>query len=143
MGAIENDLLLTNSEKSQRKQSLYINYSLNGALSHSLNAVSPLSNSFYPNDTVESVVGKLIYDEIFSVNFNLTGNLLDSSQRKFILVLFPCRGSFADVTNKRFLFKDSKELKFLLELVCMCVIKVEFDENRHRNCGIFFGFLRS
>lgn len=60
MLAIENDPLLTKAEKSQRKQSLYIAYNLNGSLSgHSLGtAVSPLSNSFYPNDTVESVVGE-------------------------------------------------------------------------------------
>lgn len=64
MLAIENDPLLTKSEKAQRKQSLYITYNLNGALgSHSLGTtVSPLSNSFYPNDTVESVVGKFASD---------------------------------------------------------------------------------
>lgn len=62
MVAIDSDPLLTKAEKAQQKQSLYIAYSLNGTLgSHSLaTTVSPLSSSFYPNDTVESVVGKLI-----------------------------------------------------------------------------------
>lgn len=61
MVAIDSDPLLTKSEKAQQKQSLYIAYNLNGTLgSHSLaTTVSPLSNSFYSNDTVESVVGKL------------------------------------------------------------------------------------
>jgi len=59
--AIDSDPLLTKAEKAQQKQSLYIAYNLNGTLgSHSLTTtVSPLSNSFYSNDTVESVVGKL------------------------------------------------------------------------------------
>lgn len=61
MIAIDSDPLLTKAEKAQQKQSLYIAYNLNGTLgSHSLaTTVSPLSNSFYSNDTVESVVGKL------------------------------------------------------------------------------------
>jgi len=60
MIAIDSDPLLTKAEKAQQKQSLYIAYNLNGTLSsHSLTTtVSPLSNSFYSNDTVESVVGK-------------------------------------------------------------------------------------
>ncbi|XP_014470157.1 PREDICTED: RING finger protein unkempt isoform X7 [Dinoponera quadriceps] len=65
MVAIDSDPLLTKSEKAQQKQSLYIAYNLNGTLgSHSLaTAVSPLSNSFYSNDTVESVVGNAL-DEL-------------------------------------------------------------------------------
>ena len=56
--AIESDPLLTKAEKSQRKQSLYLAYNLNGTLGHSLaSTVTPLSSSFYSNDTVESVVG--------------------------------------------------------------------------------------
>jgi len=60
MIAIDSDPLLTKAEKAQQKQSLYIAYNLNGTLGgHSLaTTVSPLSNSFYSNDTVESVVGK-------------------------------------------------------------------------------------
>jgi len=62
MIAIDSDPLLTKAEKAQQKQSLYIAYNLNGTLGgHSLaTTVSPLSNSFYSNDTVESVVGKCI-----------------------------------------------------------------------------------
>ncbi|XP_076641105.1 RING finger protein unk isoform X9 [Halictus rubicundus] len=65
MVAIDSDPLLTKAEKAQQKQSLYIAYSLNGTLgSHSLaTTVSPLSSSFYPNDTVESVVGNAL-DEL-------------------------------------------------------------------------------
>ncbi|XP_032672983.1 RING finger protein unkempt isoform X9 [Odontomachus brunneus] len=65
MVAIDSDPLLTKSEKAQQKQSLYIAYNLNGTLgSHSLaTTVSPLSNSFYSNDTVESVVGNAL-DEL-------------------------------------------------------------------------------
>lgn len=60
MAAIDSDPLLNKAEKAQRKQSLYIAFSLNGSLrSHSLGStVSPLSTSFYPTDTVESVVGE-------------------------------------------------------------------------------------
>ncbi|XP_048268150.1 RING finger protein unkempt isoform X5 [Bombus affinis] len=63
--AIDSDPLLTKAEKAQQKQSLYIAYSLNGTLgNHSLaTTVSPLSSSFYPNDTVESVVGNAL-DEL-------------------------------------------------------------------------------
>lgn len=59
--AIDSDPLLTKAEKAQLKQGLYSAYSLNGTLgNHSLaTTVSPLSSSFYPNDTVESVVGKV------------------------------------------------------------------------------------
>ncbi|XP_067208205.1 RING finger protein unkempt isoform X8 [Linepithema humile] len=65
MVAIDSDPLLTKAEKAQQKQSLYIAYNLNGTLgSHSLaTTVSPLSNSFYSNDTVESVVGNAL-DEL-------------------------------------------------------------------------------
>lgn len=57
--AIENDPTLTKSEKSQRRQSIVLAYNINGSLGHSLaSTISPLSSSsFYPNDTVESVVG--------------------------------------------------------------------------------------
>lgn len=59
--ALDTDPLLTKTEKLQRKQNIFMAYGLNGSLgNHSLTAtVSPLSSSsFYPNDTVESVVGK-------------------------------------------------------------------------------------
>ncbi|XP_033178736.1 RING finger protein unkempt isoform X5 [Bombus impatiens] len=63
--AIDSDPLLTKAEKAQLKQGLYSAYSLNGTLgNHSLaTTVSPLSSSFYPNDTVESVVGNAL-DEL-------------------------------------------------------------------------------
>lgn len=68
MIAIDSDPLLTKAEKAQQKQSLYIAYNLNGSLgSHSLaTTVSPLSNSFYSNDTVESVVGKWLLAKTFT-----------------------------------------------------------------------------
>ncbi|XP_015117814.1 RING finger protein unkempt isoform X5 [Diachasma alloeum] len=80
MMAIESDPLLTKSEKAQRKQSLYIAYGLNGSLgNHSLTStVSSLStNSFYPNDTVESVVGNAL-DEL---HLDDPLNLVDSIHR--------------------------------------------------------------
>lgn len=60
MVAIDSDPTLTKGDKAQQKQNLYMAYNLNGALSsHSLApTVSPLSNSFYGNDTIESVVGE-------------------------------------------------------------------------------------
>lgn len=71
MVAIDSDPLLTKAEKAQQKQSLYIAYNLNGTLgSHSLaTTVSPLSNSFYSNDTVESVVGKYTWYRIITFMF--------------------------------------------------------------------------
>ncbi|XP_043485033.1 RING finger protein unkempt homolog isoform X4 [Leptopilina heterotoma] len=61
--AIENDPLMTKGEKAQRKQNLYLAYNLNGSLGHSLgSSVTPLTNSFYTNDTVESVVGNALDD---------------------------------------------------------------------------------
>lgn len=63
MIALESDQLLTKSEKAQRKQSLYLAYNMNGSMgSHSLGStISPLSgSSFYPNDTVESVIGNIL-----------------------------------------------------------------------------------
>ncbi|XP_029175023.1 RING finger protein unkempt homolog isoform X7 [Nylanderia fulva] len=65
MIAIDSDPLLSKADKAQQKQGLYIAYNLNGTLgSHSLaTTVSPLSNSFYSNDTVESVVGNAL-DEL-------------------------------------------------------------------------------
>ncbi|XP_046622968.1 putative E3 ubiquitin-protein ligase UNKL isoform X4 [Neodiprion virginianus] len=64
MMAIESDPLLNKAEKAQRKQSLYIAFNLNGTLgSHSLGStVSPRSTSFYPSDTVESVIGNALDD---------------------------------------------------------------------------------
>ncbi|KAK0169931.1 hypothetical protein PV328_010559 [Microctonus aethiopoides] len=64
--ALDTDPLLTKTEKLQRKQNIFMAYGLNGSLgNHSLTAtVSPLSSSsFYPNDTVESVVGNAL-DEL-------------------------------------------------------------------------------
>ncbi|XP_057341712.1 RING finger protein unkempt isoform X3 [Microplitis mediator] len=77
--AIENDPILTKSEKLQRKQSLVLAYNLNGSLGHSLaSTVSPLSSSsFYPNDTVESVVGNAL-DEL---HLDDPLNLVDSMHR--------------------------------------------------------------
>ncbi|XP_011298446.1 RING finger protein unkempt homolog isoform X1 [Fopius arisanus] len=78
--AIENDPLLTKSEKAQRKQNIYIAYGLNGSLgNHGLTStVSPLSaNSFYGNDTVESVVGNAL-DEL---HLDDPLNLVDSIHR--------------------------------------------------------------
>lgn len=71
MVAIDSDPLLTKAEKAQQKQSLYIAYNLNGTLgSHSLaTTVSPLSNSFYSNDTVESVVGKYTWYHVITFMF--------------------------------------------------------------------------
>lgn len=79
MIAIDSDPLLTKAEKAQQKQSLYIAYNLNGTLgSHSLaTTVSPLSNSFYSNDTVESVVGNAL-DEL---HLDDPLNLVDSIHR--------------------------------------------------------------
>lgn len=71
MVAIDSDPLLTKAEKAQQKQSLYIAYNLNGTLgSHSLaTTVSPLSNSFYSNDTVESVVGEYTWYRVITFMF--------------------------------------------------------------------------
>ncbi|XP_071637045.1 RING finger protein unkempt isoform X16 [Temnothorax longispinosus] len=79
MVAIDSDPLLTKAEKAQQKQSLYIAYNLNGTLgSHSLaTTVSPLSNSFYSNDTVESVLGNAL-DEL---HLDDPLNLVDSIHR--------------------------------------------------------------
>ncbi|XP_077259899.1 RING finger protein unk isoform X7 [Temnothorax americanus] len=79
MVAIDSDPLLTKAEKAQQKQSLYIAYNLNGTLgSHPLaTTVSPLSNSFYSNDTVESVLGNAL-DEL---HLDDPLNLVDSIHR--------------------------------------------------------------
>ncbi|XP_033213611.1 putative E3 ubiquitin-protein ligase UNKL isoform X2 [Belonocnema kinseyi] len=75
---IESDPLLTKAEKAQRKQSLYLAYNLNGSLGHSLaSTVTPLSSSFYSNDTVESVVGNAL-DEL---NLDDPISLVDSIHR--------------------------------------------------------------
>jgi len=58
MIAIDSDPLLDPLEKAQRKQSIYLAFSINNSGSMA-SAVSPLSTPFYPaSDTVESVVGK-------------------------------------------------------------------------------------
>ncbi|XP_044589561.1 RING finger protein unkempt isoform X9 [Cotesia glomerata] len=78
--AIENDPTLTKSEKSQRRQSIVLAYNINGSLGHSLaSTISPLSSSsFYPNDTVESVVGNAL-DEL---HLDDPLNLVDSIHRE-------------------------------------------------------------
>ena len=58
MIAIDSDPLLDPLEKAQRKQSIYLAFSINNSGSVA-SAVSPLSTPFYPaSDTVESVVGE-------------------------------------------------------------------------------------
>jgi hypothetical protein len=58
MIAIDSDPLLDPLEKAQRKQSIYLTFSINNSGSMA-SAVSPLATPFYPaSDTVESVVGK-------------------------------------------------------------------------------------
>jgi hypothetical protein len=58
MRAIDSDPLLDPLEKAQRKQSIYLAFSINNSGSVA-SAVSPLSTPFYPaSDTVESVVGE-------------------------------------------------------------------------------------
>jgi hypothetical protein len=61
MIAIDSDPLLDPLEKAQRKQSIYLAFSINNSGSVA-SAVSPLSTPFYPaSDTVESVVGERLY----------------------------------------------------------------------------------
>jgi len=58
MIAIDSDPLLDKLEKAQRKQSIYLAFSISNSGSVA-SAVSPLATPFYPaSDTVESVVGK-------------------------------------------------------------------------------------
>lgn len=58
MIAIDSDPLLDPLEKAQRKQNIYLAFSINNSGSVA-SAVSPLSTPFYPaSDTVESVVGE-------------------------------------------------------------------------------------
>jgi hypothetical protein len=58
MIAIDSDPRLDPLEKAQRKQSIYLAFSINNSGSVA-SAVSPLATAFYPaSDTVESVVGK-------------------------------------------------------------------------------------
>lgn len=58
MIAIDSDPLLDPLEKAQRKQSIYLAFSISNSGSMA-SAVSPLATPFYPaSDTVESVVGK-------------------------------------------------------------------------------------
>lgn len=57
--AIDADPLLTKAEKTQKKQNLCIAFNLN-SLAPRPSLSSPLSNSFFHNDTVESVVGKFV-----------------------------------------------------------------------------------
>ncbi|KAJ8664328.1 hypothetical protein QAD02_005990 [Eretmocerus hayati] len=58
---IESDPLLTKAEKAQKKQNLYIAYNLN-SMTPQPTISSPLSSAFYPNDTVESVLGNALDD---------------------------------------------------------------------------------
>ena len=65
MMAIDNDPLLDPVEKAQRKQSIYLAFSINNSGTMA-SAVSPLATPFYPAcDTVESVVGKFLLSHIF------------------------------------------------------------------------------
>ncbi|XP_058796526.1 putative E3 ubiquitin-protein ligase UNKL isoform X2 [Phymastichus coffea] len=59
--AIDADPLLTKAEKAQKKQNLCIVYNLN-SIAPRPSLSSPLSNSFFHNDTVESVVGNALDD---------------------------------------------------------------------------------
>ncbi|XP_011503191.1 PREDICTED: RING finger protein unkempt homolog [Ceratosolen solmsi marchali] len=59
--AIDGDPLLTKTEKTQKKKNLYVAYNLN-SLAPRPTISSPLSASFYHNDTVESVVGSALDD---------------------------------------------------------------------------------
>lgn len=59
--AIDGDPLLTKAEKAQKKKNLYVAYNLN-SLAPRPTLSSPLSTSFYHNDTVESVVGSALDD---------------------------------------------------------------------------------
>ncbi|XP_014213672.1 putative E3 ubiquitin-protein ligase UNKL isoform X2 [Copidosoma floridanum] len=59
--SIESDPLLTKAEKAQKKQNLYIAYNFN-SLTPQTALSSSLSNSFYQNDTVESVLGNALDD---------------------------------------------------------------------------------
>jgi hypothetical protein len=61
MIAIDSDPLLDPLEKAQRKQNIYLAFSINDSGSMA-SAVSPLATPFYPaSDTVESVVGKAFF----------------------------------------------------------------------------------
>lgn len=68
--AIDNDVMLDQSEKTKRKQNLYLVHDLNNISlastpptpSSLASAVSPLTRPFYPAmDTIESVVGELLH----------------------------------------------------------------------------------
>ncbi|KAJ9578701.1 hypothetical protein L9F63_005063, partial [Diploptera punctata] len=75
MMAIENDPLLDPVEKSQRKQSIYLAFSINNSGSMA-SAVSPLATPFYPAcDTVESVVGNALEDLNLDEPLNLAASI--------------------------------------------------------------------
>ncbi|XP_046991614.1 putative E3 ubiquitin-protein ligase UNKL [Schistocerca americana] len=72
--AIERDPLLTPMEKANRKQNIYLNYSISNSIP--LPSVSPLATPFYPAaDTVESVVGNALEDLTLDEPFSLTASL--------------------------------------------------------------------
>lgn len=70
--AIDSDPVLSNSEKAQKKQNLYLAYNLNSLGP----TVSPLSNSFFTNDTMESVVGKYFELKYLFVKLNISDRWL-------------------------------------------------------------------
>jgi len=75
MIAIDSDPLLDPLEKAQRKQSIYLAFSINNSGSVA-SAVSPLSTPFYPaSDTVESVVGNALEDLNLDEPLNLAASL--------------------------------------------------------------------
>ncbi|GFG31266.1 hypothetical protein Cfor_03270 [Coptotermes formosanus] len=75
MIAIDSDPLLDPLEKAQRKQSIYLAFSINNSGSVS-SAVSPLSTPFYPaSDTVESVVGNALEDLNLDEPLNLAASI--------------------------------------------------------------------
>lgn len=75
MIAIDSDPLLDPLEKAQRKQSIYLAFSINNSGSVA-SAVSPLSTPFYPaSDTVESVVGNALEDLNLDEPLNLAASI--------------------------------------------------------------------
>jgi hypothetical protein len=74
--AIDSDSLLTKAEKAQKKKNLYVAYNLN-SLAPRPTMSSPLSTSFYHNDTVESVVGKRL-SFISCYNVQIFLNIIDN-----------------------------------------------------------------
>ncbi|XP_033610946.1 RING finger protein unkempt homolog isoform X2 [Cryptotermes secundus] len=75
MIAIDSDPLLDPLEKAQRKQSIYLAFSINNSGSVA-SAVSPLATAFYPaSDTVESVVGNALEDLNLDEPLNLAASI--------------------------------------------------------------------